>query len=405
MQDATANYAKSFKPFARPLTVLFTAAILAMGGMTAYSLRQSTQTGVASNPQTSLLEIKTVTALGRLEPSGEVIQISAPSSNQGVRLEELLVKEGDDIVQGQIMAILDSRDRAAAALKQAEERVNVTQANLNKVRAGAKTGEIEAQRATIARIEAERSNNIAAQAATVARLEAELKNAQVEYQRYQELYTEGAISASARDSKQLTFETAQRQLEEARAHLQRIKTANEEQIREAKATLDRIAEVRLVDVEVAAAEVREAQAAVATAQADLDLAYIKAPQAGQVLDILTRPGEAVSSDGIARIGQTSQMYAIAEIYESDIGKIQLGQRVNITSNAISGELEGAVDRIGLEVQRQEVINTDPAANIDAKVVEVRVRLDEDSSQQVEGLTNLLVKVAIALSSEPSVGED
>ena len=112
--------------------------------------------------------------------------------------------------------------------------------------------------------------------------------------------------------------------------------------------------------------------------------------------ILTRPGEVVSSDGIARIGQTSQMYAVAEVYESDIGKVRVGQQVKITSNALSEELHGTVERIGLEVQRQEVINTDPAANIDARVVEVRVRLDRESSQKVEGLTNLLVKVAIAL---------
>ena len=394
MQDETANYAKSSKSFVLPLTTL--TAILAIGGITAYSLWQFSQTRVESNPVPSVPEIKTVTALGRLEPSGEVIQVSAPSSTQGDRVEELLVKEGDRVAQGQIIAILDSRDRLQAALKQAEERVRVAQANLAQVKAGAKTGEIEAQQAAIARIEAELSNNIAAQEATVARLEAALKNAQVEYQRYQKLYAEGAISASQRDSKQLTRETAQRQLEEAKANLTRISTATKEQIQEAKATLDHIAEVRPVDVDIAAAEVRETQAAVVTAQAELDLAYIKAPQAGQVLDILTRPGEVVSSDGIARIGQTSQMYAVAEIYESDIGKVQVGQQVKVTSNAISGELYGTVERIGLEVQRQEVINTDPAANIDAKVVEVKVRLDQESSSLVAGLTNLLVKVAISL---------
>ena len=398
--DATVNDVKSSKPFVRPLTMLVAAIVFAMLGMTAYSLQQFPQMGMVSDTETSVPEIKTVTALGRLEPSGEVIHISAPSSIQGVRLEALLVKEGDQVAQGQIIAILDSRDRAAAALKQAEEKVSVAQANLNRVSAGAQTGEIEAQKAAIARFEAERNNNIAAQAATVARIEAELQNSQVDYQRYQQLYGEGAISASERDSKQLTFETAQRRLEEARANLQRIDTAEEAQIRAAKSTLARIVEVRPVDVEVAAAEVREAQAAVVTAQADLDLAYIKAPQAGQILDILTHPGETVSSDGIVRIGQTRQMYAVAEIYQSDIGKIQLGQPVKVTSTAISGELFGIVERIGLEVQRQAVINTDPAANIDAKVVEVSIRLDDESSRQVEGLTNLLVKVAIALSAEP-----
>ena len=394
MQDAKANYAKSSKPFVLPLTGLLTTAILAMGGITAYSLWRSSQTVLESNPVPSLPEIKTVTALGRLEPSGEVIQVSAPSSTE--RVEELLVKEGVRVAKGQIIAILDSRDRAAADLKQAEERVRVAQANLAQVKAGAKTGEIEAQLAAIARIEAERRNDIAAQTAMVSRMEAELKNAQVEYQRYQQLYNQGAISASEKDNKELILATAEEQLAEAQANLSRIKLAQQQQIAEAKATLNKIAEVRPVDVEVVAAEVREAQAAVATAQADLDRAYIKSPQAGAVIKILTRPGEVVSSDGIARIGQTSQMYAVAEIYESDIGKVQVGQQVTVTSNALSEELHGTVERIGLEIQRQEVINTDPTANIDAKVVEVRVRLDEESSQKVAGLTNLLINVKITL---------
>ena len=394
MQDGRSNSAKSSKSFVRPLTAL--TAILAIGGITAYSLWQFSQTRVESNRVPRVTEIKTVTALGRLEPSGEVIQVSAHSSTEGNRVEELLVKEGDTVAKGQIIAILDNRVPLQAALKQAEERVRVAQANLAQVKAGAKRGEIEAQKAVIARIEAERSNDIAAQEAIVARLEAELKNAQVEDQRYQKLYAEGALSASQRDSKELIVETDQRQLENARANLQRIETAKKEQIREAKATLKRIAEVRPVDVEIAAAEVREAQAAVAKAKAELDFSYIKAPQAGRVLDILSRPGEIVSSDGIAQIGQTNQMYAIAEVYESDIGKIHLGQQAKITSNAIAGELQGIVERIGLEVQRQQVINTDPAANIDTKVVEVKVLLDEESSQKVEGLTNLLVKVVIAV---------
>ncbi len=393
----TANGSESSKP-PHQLAVLAIATALSVSGVTAYMFRQfqQSQSIVSQTTENIMPEIKTVTALGRLEPRGEVIQLSAPSSAEGNRIEQLLVQEGNWVKAGQVIAILDSRARLQAALEEAQEQVRVAQANINRIRAGAQAGEIEAQRAVIARIKAERSNNIAAQEATVARLEAELKNAQVEYQRYQKLSAEGAISASERDSKELTFETAQKQLEEAKANLTRISTATKEQLEEAKATLDRIAEVRPVDVDVAAAEVREAQAAVATAKAELDLAYIKAPQAGRVLDILTRPGEVVSSDGIARIGQTSQMYAVAEVYESDIGKIQVGQQATVTSNATSGELHGTVERIGLEVQRQEVINTNPAANIDAKIVEVRVRLDQESSQKVEGFTNLLVKVAIAL---------
>lgn len=112
---------------------------------------------------------------------------------------------------------------------------------------------------------------------------------------------------------------------------------------------------------------------------------------------MTRPGEVISSDeGIVRIGQTSQMYAVAEVYQSDIGKVKLGQKVGVTSGALAKKLTGTVDSIGLEVERQEVVNTDPTANIDAKVVEVKIKLDPESSEQVAGLTNLLVDVRINL---------
>jgi HlyD family secretion protein len=46
-----------------------------------------------------------------------------------------------------------------------------------------------------------------------------------------------------------------------------------------------------------------------------------------------------------------------------------------------------------------VINTDPTANIDARIVEVRVQLDPESSQKVMNLTNLQVDVSIQLGQE------
>lgn len=396
MNYITEKQGKSAKPLINKSSVIAIAVALVMGGATVYALRQFTATPKTEPvAEKAIPEIKTVTALGRLEPSGEIIQVSVSSASEGNRVEELRVKEGEEVTQGQIIAVLDSRSRLTAALQQAQARVTIAQANLAKIKAGAQTGEIEAQKAAIARIEAERSNDIAAQQATVSRIEAELRNAQLEDQRYQQLYNKGAVSASQRDSKQLTLATAQEQLAEAKANLSRIETAQQQQIAEARATLNKIAEVRPVDVEVATAELQEAQSAVATAQAELDLAYLKSPQAGTVIKILTRPGEIVSSnEGFARIGQINQMYAVAEVYESDISKVKIGQPATITGSAIAGKLTGTVETIGLEVERQEVVNTDPTANIDAKVVEVKVKLDQASSEKVSGLTNLLVNVQI-----------
>jgi HlyD family secretion protein len=91
----------------------------------------------------------------------------------------------------------------------------VAQAQLAVVKAGAKQGEIAAQNAEIARIEAQYQGDIATQSAAVRRLQAEVQNAQAEYERYQSLFDAGAISASQRDSKGLILSTAQSSLQEA----------------------------------------------------------------------------------------------------------------------------------------------------------------------------------------------
>lgn len=347
---------------------------------------------------TLLPELKTVTSLGRIEPKGKVIKLSATTTSEGSRVQELLVQEGDRVKVGQVIAILDSRDRLLAALKETEEQVKVEQANLNRIKAGAQRGEILAQQATIARLEAKRQGDIAAQKITIARLQAEVHHARSEDQRYEELYQEGAISASQRDSKRLQLETAQKNLQEAQTQLTHIKLTSQEQIKAATATLDGITEVPKVDIEAAAAEVNRAIAAMKRAEVNLQQAYVRSPQDGQIFEIHSRPGELISSDGIADIGQTSQMYVIAEVYESDIGKVNPGQKVQVFGDFLPIELQGTVERKGLQVRRQNVINTDPASNIDNRVVEVYIRLDQTSNQKAAQLTNMQVKAIIELSN-------
>ncbi len=350
---------------------------------------EEAQTKVAPVPK-----IKTVTALGRLEPEGEVINLTASSSSQTSRIKELLIKEGDLVQPGQVIAVLDNRDRLQATLQKAKEQVEIAETKLAQVKAGAKSGEIQAQRAEISRIEADQVGNLNTQSATINRLEAEMQNARIEYQRYESLYQQGAISASERDARQLTYTTTQQQLQEAQAALKRIQTTSDKQIAQAKATLEQIVEVRPVDVAAAIAEVQSALAAVAEAKIDLDQAEVRSPRAGQVMKIHTRPGEKIAEEGIATLGQTQQMMVIAEVYQSDINKIKIGQTAEIKSPVIPETLQGKVEQIGLQVEKQQVVNEDPAANIDAKVIEVHIELDGAKSEKVAGLTNLQVTATI-----------
>jgi HlyD family secretion protein len=348
-------------------------------------------------PQTEIVSepvIQTITALGRLQPKGEVIKLSAPTSNSGNRVDRLLVQEGSRVKAGSAIAILDNRDRLQAALEEAQKDVNVAQAKLAITQAGAKQGEIGSQQAEIDRLAAQRRGDISSQQSKIARLGAERSNAQTEYQRYQALYQNGAVSASSRDSRLLALETAQKSWQEAQAGLDRTKSTLPSEINAAKATLNKIAEVRPVDVAYDRAEVAKAIAARDRAKAELAQAIVRSPVDGEVLYIHTRAGEVISSDGIVELGQTGQMEVVAEVYQSDVNKVRIGQKVKVSSDSLTGELAGKVTLIGSQVRRQETINTDPSTNIDARVVEVHIALDTASSQKAAKFTNLQVKVVI-----------
>jgi|UPI000476C397 HlyD family secretion protein len=110
-------------------------------------------------------------------------------------------------------------------------------------------------------------------------------------------------------------------------------------------------EIRPTDLQAAQAEVDSAIAAFKKAKADLALAYVRSPITGQTLKIYARPGEIVGNRGIAAIGQTDQMFVAAQVYETDIDRVRVGQRATITSSAFANELK-EVTKIGSQIQKK-----------------------------------------------------
>jgi HlyD family secretion protein len=412
-------------------------------------------------------KITSVTALGRLEPSGEVTKLTA-SSSQTALVREVLVKEGEKVVPNQVVAVLDTVSMKQAQLAKAKEDIRFAQTNLDKVKAGAKGGEIAAQRSEVLRIQQELRGEIATSKTVLDRLKQQLvldgavqgdrvgelqkqlagelatsesegrrlvlvaKNADAEYQRYQKLYDAGGTTAILLDTKRLARDTAIQEIEKARSRrnqvvavlekqisgnsatkkridstlVQQIKEAEatynknvatlNEQIKQAQANVDRIVEVRPVDLRTAEAEIAKAQAAARQAQADLELAYVRSPIAGEVFKIQTKPGEAPSSQGILEIAQNDQMMAVAEVYESDISKVKVGQiaEINSESGSFVGKIQGKVVQVGLQVAKKDVLKTDPAADVDSRVVEVKIAIDPAQSNLIRGLTYSKVEVKI-----------
>jgi len=394
-QSAVFHGSSSIKPSSRRWIAFVVAAGLVLVGGSGYAVWQFRSAQSTSQVEESAPVVERVTALGRLEPATEVIRVTAPANLSNDRIAELRVQRGDRVEAGDVIAILTSRDRLQAALLEAQEQVKVAQAQLATVRAGAQAGEIAAQEAEISRLQEELRGEIATQQATIARWQAEVNVAQADFDRNQYLYGEGAIAAEELDQKRLALETAQAQLNEVRANQNRTVETLREQIRQARATLDQISEVRPVDVQSAQAEVDRTIAAVQQAEANLAEATVRAPTAGRILEIYANPGEAISStEGIVDLGQTDEMEVVAEVYQTDIGKIQPGQLATITSQSFPGDVQGTVRQIGLQVMQQQVSSGEPGENLDRRVIEVRIRINPEDVEKVQNLTNLQVQVAI-----------
>ena len=184
-------------------------------------------------------------------------------------------------------------------------------------------------------------------------------------------------------------DTALRKAEVARARAQRI---------DAKQHFERTKKLESRGVQAEAA-FDKAQVALAIADADmaharaqLELSEVRSPVSGTVLRVFTRAGERVGSNGIVEIGETDKMYAIAEVYETDITRVHEGQQAIVTSPALGEPLTGTVEKVGRRIGKLDILSTDPVARTDARVVEVEVRLDD--SEKVAALTNLQVTVEI-----------
>ena len=155
---------------------------------------------------------------------------------------------------------------------------------------------------------------------------------------------------------------------------QQVRQAREE-LKEGETLLRRLRHRLVINREQAEVEVRKAEAQLAVAEARFERSTVRAPLDGTVLRIFKWPGETTGDGPMLRLGDTSRMYAVAEVYETDVRHVRPGQTARITSPALPAELTGTVERVGLLVHKNDVLGIDPTAETDARVVEVRILLE------------------------------
>jgi len=373
---------------------VLSAAALATAGVAAYA-RYAGDMSAAAVTVTPSLQLQPhlqsqdfdVAALGRIEPESEIVNLGAGVSPD--RLDTLLVKRGDLVKQGQVLGYLGGypeqvaqRDVYSAQLAEARSQ-RQTESALDQARIDAAV----IQRQQILEITPLR---IAAQQSTIISMEAKLTNDRRTARRYDELLTKGTAARQQADDLNSLVDQEEASLKAAEAQLQQLQQ---------QYTLDQQdADTQVMIAQNVLARM-QAGFPVDSLQRQMELAEARAKQLsvispidGRVLDVRIKPGEEVGSGPILVLGDTAHMRAVAEVYETDVARVRVGQKATISGRALASAIPGEVVRVGDMVFKNDVLNVDPAARADARVVQVWIELDDAAA--VAKLTNLTVDVLI-----------
>jgi HlyD family secretion protein len=125
---------------------------------------------------------------------------------------------------------------------------------------------------------------------------------------------------------------------------------------------------------------------------DLFNSKLRSPIDGFILEINTRVGERSKDEGILDIGSSQKMEALIEVYESDIDRVFISQNVEMSSEngGFQKNLKGKVIRISPQVKQRKVLSTDPTGDADSRIIEVLVKLDQDSIDTVQKYAGMKV---------------
>lgn len=258
------------------------------------------------------------------------------------RIERFFVKEGDWVEKGRQIARLENRD-IRARLKEAEGEMAVARARLREVASGSREEEI--RRAT------------AAQEGAMADMELARK----ELERHEELYKKGLISESDLDDRRRGLQVAQARLKEAEEEKRLLeKGPKKETLRLHEDTIMRT------------------EATVDYHKGLLEKTIITAPISGKVIHKYLDEGEIVNPEiPLVAIADIEKIRVNAEVDETDVGRIQIGDPVEVTSYTYPGRLfKGKIEEIADYVGTRRIKPNNPAVNLGMKVVQVKIELLE-----------------------------
>lgn len=330
------------------------AIVVVAGGAWTYMtyLAPQPEAGIAEEPEEEVTRV--VSATGVVLP----VRWATLSFKMGGQVEDILVQEGDQVQEGQLLIQLDNSD-LEDAVAQAEAGLATAQATLAQVEAGPRAEELAVAQAGLAAAQAQLAKlrtGPTQEEITAAR--GALETATIALQQAQAAYDEVSWLEEIREMPQaLALQQATAEYEIAKAKYEAlIRGASAEDIAAAQAEVDRArASLELLrvgarpeDVAVADAQIAQAELALSQALSALEDASLTAPFAGTVGSLRVRKGEMVSpGTAVVTLGDVSEFRVeTTDLNEIDIYLVEVGQEVDLTFDALPERtIRGVVRRI------------------------------------------------------------
>jgi len=351
---------------------LLVAAFILGGGYVAYSQITTAQRR-ESRRQIQSAKVERQSLPVTISANGSVLaerSANVSPKSSGI-LKQLLVKEGDRVQEGKILAYMDASN-LQGQYTQAQGQLAQAQANLDKIIAG------------------NRPQDIAQAAAQLTNDKAALGSAEATFQQNQQLIRDGAL--------------AQRDLITSRAARDQAAA----QVRKSQQALDlQKAGSRPEDIATARAQVLTAEGQLQTIEATIDDTKIRAPFSGVVTKKYADPGAFVtpSTAGSSASSAAASILALAStnqisanVAEANIAQIKVGQAVKITADAFPGKtFEGKVIQVAAQsTVTQNVTSFEVKASVADPGNLLRSGMSANVNFNVGTLNNVIVVPTVAI---------
>ncbi|PTA49142.1 hypothetical protein C9I43_00690 [Shewanella morhuae] len=316
--------------------------ILALVGLVALGLILAYGLKLAYSPQPSLLQ-------GQIEAREYNVSSKVPG-----RVEQVLVRRGDRVAEGDLLFAIHSPE-LDAKLMQAEGGRDAAKAKQSEADNGARRQEIMAAKEQWLKAQA---------AATLAK---------TTYNRVENLFNEGVAARQKRDEAFTQWQAAKYTEQAALAMYQMAQEGARVELKAA-----------------AAGNARMAEGAVKEVSAIMQDSQMRAPKTGEISDVLLQAGElAPSGFPIVSLIDMQDAWAVFQVREDQLKGFKKGQKIQLNIPALEQDIEFTVSHISVMGEFATWRSTESGHDFDMRTFEVELRPSQPISDLRVGMSVLL----------------